>query len=438
MDELKKLIEAMKASFEAFKAENESRLKQIEARGSADPLTVEKLSKIGVEIADLQAKVQAKTQQLAAIEKAVALSLAPGNAPSGKPQRVYNSIGEQLLDVRADALARGLPSEARSRLEKVVAVATGAGESVPADGGWLVQKDTAAPLDLGTQQTGILASRCTPIPISANSNGVRIPIMNETSRASGSRYGGIQVFWADEAATFTASRPRFRMFESNLKKLIGLMYATDELLADAVALTAMVNRWFPLEFGFKLDDGIVNGTGVGQMLGFLQSPALVSVTKETGQKAQTLLYENIAKMFARLIDSSDANAIWLYNRDALPQLLTMSLSVGTGGAPIFLPATGAADRPYNMLLGKPMISIEQAATLGTVGDINLVDLSEYALATKGNIVMASSIHVQFLTDEMAFRWTYRVDGQPFRNAPTVPFTGAGNTRSPFVALATRA
>ena len=83
-----------------------------------------------------------------------------------------------------------------------------------------------------------------------------------------------------------------------------------------------------------------------------------------------------------------------------------------------------------------MIPFEQCSTLGTVGDIALVDYSQYALANKGGVQAAQSIHVAFLTDEVAFRWIYRVDGSPLWNAPLTPYKGS-STLSPFVVLATR-
>jgi hypothetical protein len=46
------------------------------------------------------------------------------------------------------------------------------------------------------------------------------------------------------------------------------------------------------------------------------------------------------------------------------------------------------------------------------------------------------MHVAFLTDEMTFRITYRVDGEPIWNAPLTPYKGA-NTLSPFVTLQSR-
>jgi hypothetical protein len=49
---------------------------------------------------------------------------------------------------------------------------------------------------------------------------------------------------------------------------------------------------------------------------------------------------------------------------------------------------------------------------------------------------ATSMHVRFVTDEMTFRFTYRVDGQPLWNVPLTPFQGS-NTKSPFIVLAQR-
>ena len=85
-----------------------------------------------------------------------------------------------------------------------------------------------------------------------------------------------------------------------------------------------------------LDDGIVNGTGVGQLLGILNSGCLVTVNKETGQHAATVMAENVIKMDARILGSGES-AVWLCNKNIKPQLYTMSIAVGTGGVPITCP-----------------------------------------------------------------------------------------------------
>jgi len=89
------------------------------------------------------------------------------------------------------------------------------------------------------------------------------------------------------------------------------------------------------------------------------------------------------------------------------------------------------------LLGRPIIPIEQCAALGTVGDIILADMSQYVRCVKGGIQSASSIHVQFTTDETTFRWVYRTDGQPIWNSPLTPYKDTTKTQSPFIVLAVR-
>ncbi len=122
--------------------------------------------------------------------------------------------------------------------------------------------------------------------------------------------------------------------------------------------------------------------------------------------------------------------------DIEPQLFTMSLTVGSGGVPVYMPAGGVSGTPYSTLFGRPVIPLEQCQTLGTPGDIILADFSQYLLIDKGGINAASSIHVRFLYDENVFRFIYRVDGQPIWNQPVTPFKGS-STKSPFVALAAR-
>jgi len=164
----------------------------------------------------------------------------------------------------------------------------------------------------------------------------------------------------------------------------------------------------------------------------------VTVSKEIGQPAATILAENVIKMWARMWSRSRPNAVWFINQNIEPQLYTMSLSVGVGGIPVYMPANGLSDSPYGKLMGRPVIPIEQCQTLGTLGDIILADFSQYVLADKGGIQTAQSIHVQFTTDESVFRFVYRVDGQPIWNSALTPYKGgASNSLSPFVVLETR-
>lgn len=310
--------------------------------------------------------------------------------------------------------------------------AAGLSEGVNADGGFLVDKDFSQKILSQVYASAQLASRCRRVQISGPSNGLKINVIDETSRADGSRFGGVQAYWAAEAAAATASKPKFRQLELSLKKLMGLCYVTDELMSDTVAMSQVITDSFVQEMAFKLDDAILNGDGDGKPLGILEGAGLVAVAKEAGQAAGTISKENLVKMKARFHGQLDG-AVWLINQALEPQLNLMTL--GDLGA--YFPGGTFANQPYDQLFGRPVVRCEQAAAPGSVGDISLVDFSKYLLIEKGGIKGETSIHVRFLFDEMAFRWSLRVGGAPIFDSAVTPYKGSASL-SPYVALAERA
>lgn len=361
------------------------------------------------------------------------------------PQAKRAAFGEFLIAVRNAAEDNGLdPRLKKADLrQSQVRAAAGLSETVASDGGFLVTQDIGQTLQKAAFDTGLLAKLTSEIPISTTANGVKIPAINETSRADGSRWGGVQVYWSDEAGAATATKPNFGKVELNLKKLIGLCYVTDELQSDSSALGSYITQAFTEEFAFKLDDSVVRGSGAGAPLGILNAAATVSVAKETSQAAATILYANVSKMKQRMLPRSFQRATWFINVDCQPQLEKMFIPATTvagtenvGGWPAYLPPGGANNAPYGMLFGRPVVPIEQAETCGTVGDIMLLDLGMYLMATKGGVQTASSVHVKFTTDENAYRFVLRIDGQPALKSAITPYKGSG-TLSPFVTLAAR-
>ena len=111
-------------------------------------------------------------------------------------------------------------------------------------------------------------------------------------------------------------------------------------------------------------------------------------------------------------------------------------SVVHAGAPVFLPPGGASGSPYSTLFARPVVPIEQASTLGTVGDVVLADFSQYFLGEKGPMQSAVSVHVRFLYDEWVVRFILRCDGVPAWHNKLTPYKGSA-TQSPFIGLATR-
>ena len=359
----------------------------------------------------------------------------------------FASLGEQLRSIQVAATSRREQLDPRLRrydLSDVnVRAAAGMSEGVGGDGGFLVGTDQGAFIEKQTFETGILAARCSDLTISSNSNGIKMPCADETSRANGSRWGGVQAYWNSEAGALTGTKPKFGQISLTLNKLTALSYVTDELLMDATALETYVTRSVTDELAFKLDDAIVRGSGAGVPLGVLTAPCTVSVAKETSQVASTIVMENATKMMARMLPRSFDRAIWVINVDCIPTMMNMTVKVknvaGTenvGGSAVWIPPGGISGSPYGSLYGRPVITSEHAETAGTVGDIMLLDLGMYWLARKGGIQSASSIHVNFLTDETAYRFIMRIDGQPMLKSAITPYKGSG-TLSSFITLQTR-
>uniref|UniRef100_A0A6M3KIC4 Putative capsid protein n=1 Tax=viral metagenome TaxID=1070528 RepID=A0A6M3KIC4_9ZZZZ len=357
-------------------------------------------------------------------EPVVKVTLDAGDQPFG-------SLGEQLMAVKDTAISQGRVMDERLRSKAIVGIS----EGIPADGGFLVQTDFATGLLEKTFASSGIISRVFRMPISANANSIKIPAVSDASRADGSRSGGIRAYWMSEGGTKTPSYPSFKQVALELKKLIGYTTCTDELLQDASALEAWIMRAFASEFDFKIADAIINGDGAGKPLGVLNAPCLHTVTAETGQGAATIVAENITKMWMSRFGPNSGNYVWLYNQNIEAQLDTMNYGVGaTGGALVYMPPGGISGAPYATLKGRPMIPCEQAATLGTAGDIILADLSQYVMIDKGSVQSASSIHVNFATDQTAFRFVYRCDGQPMWDTYLTPYKGSTSYQSPFVVL----
>lgn len=386
---------------------------------------------------ELRAEIVAKIQELK-MELPVSGPLTlqgPGSgtrALSGHGSGPFKSIGEQFRAIRQAGTPGG---EVDQRLYQIRA-ASGLSETVPSDGGFLLQQDFANDLLTGALDEGKLLRLCKRYTISSNANSIKLNAFDETSRAS-TRFGGTLAYWTAEAGEKIASKPKFRTINLELDKLIVLTYSTDELLEDVSVLSQVIRDTFTSEIAFRTDLAILNGSGVGQPLGVLSSGAVIAVAKQNGQTHDTLVAENIFDMWSRLLPGSESRAVWVCNKNIAPSLFTMAISTGLGGVPVFQPANAMAGSPYQTLMGRPIIWMEQSPTLGDQGDILLADFGGgYVVAEKGGIKFDSSISVRFVYDESVFRAVYRIAGSPVLAAPVTPYVGS--PQSHFVTLAERA
>lgn len=297
-------------------------------------------------------------------------------------------------------------------------------------GGFLVPEGFSPNLKALAAEGDPTAGRTTSVPMS--SPKVTIPARTDKDHSS-SVSGGLVVYRRSETQDVTATRMTMEQVKLESTPLMGLSYATEELLRDsAISFTALLESGFRDEFASKILYEKIHGTGAGTMEGVINTPCAISVTKETGQAADTIVYENLVKMRSRCWRYSDA--IWLYNHDALPQLMQLYMPIGTAGAAMW--QSSAREGEPDMLFGRPAFATEYCETVGTCGDIILGVWSEYLEGTRRPLESAESVHVRFENNERTFRFTMENDGRVWWRSALTPKVST-TTLSPFVMLGDR-
>ena len=397
------------------------------------------VEKMGTEITkDIQEQIKDVVKTTLSDKTDIRKWLLPEEKEIEDPRAGFKNFSDFAICVKNAEVSGGKRMDKRLEdLQTKTSSATSVNEADSEYGGYLIPEEFRNQLlEIAVKKSNIL-NMALVIPMATNA--LNIPYVAGTDRSGGLIHGGIEFKWLDEEADKTETRPKFGKIQLRLKKVAGLVYASDEILEDSpISLEPLLTRMFSDALAWQLDEVFINGSGAGRPLGVLKAPCLIAVAKETGQDADTILYENVLNMYMRMFDKS--SAVFMANDNTFVQLASMSLQVGTAGAPVWLPAGGASGKPYDTLMGKPLIFTEHMQKLGDQGDIMFADWSQYLVGQKAGatVQFASSIHLKFDSDQTAFKFTFRVDGQPWWSSALTPRYATSQTLSPFVTIAERA
>jgi HK97 family phage major capsid protein len=437
-----------KSIYETAKAED--RPPTDDERAKADALKAEAVAftekaqvilddqKAAADLDNVTASIDIPTRQVVAPPESVSHDVEVGDPPAVRdPKGGFKTFNEFALKVK-EAFSPNSP-KLDSRLAEINAAAQGGATYGGADGGFLIPTDFSNRLMARESNPDLpILSMMDQMTVVGNSIEINALIDNDRSSAA-TRHGGIIAYWVKEAGEITKSQLETRQIKLELNKVAALSYATDEELADVANYGSRLFATMSEALTEEILEKVLFGTGAGQPLGILSAtnPCLVSQAKETNQVADTVVFENIVKMWSR--GWRPGRSIWVYNNEVFPQLALMEISVGTGGSAVFLPAGGASAAPFSTLMGRPAFMTDHCSALGDVGDIALIDPSQFILATKGTEENAMSIHLRFQYAETAFRMMFRMDARPWWDAVVTPRKGASTaTLSPAVYLAERA
>jgi HK97 family phage major capsid protein len=327
-----------------------------------------------------------------------------GGVDRGQKMGGFESAGAWLMAVKK----AGQTGELDKRLQNSVMK-----ESVGEDGGFLVPEEISNAILKKLAGDDSLMARTTSFQVGGNALTINVDEAQPWNN-------GIQAYWTAEGAPITESKPSFKQASWRLQKLAALVKATDELLEDATALESYIMAAAPNAIMHKVNSAILTGNGVGKPLGIINSSFAVTVSKESGQAADSVQAENIVKMYSRMFPSSRPNAVWYINPAVEEQLRL--LKDANDNFIYLTPGSQMNQSPYATLLGRPVVPLMGGMpALGDVGDIVFADLSYYYMIRKAaGIKSATSIHLHFDREITSFRFSLRVDGK-------VPFTAPVTT-----------
>ena len=292
-----------------------------------------------------------------------------------------------------------------------------------------------------TRLGGIL-EKCMPIVLT-NYGGVRMPGMLDHDRYTAAmKYGGIIVYNTAEGSQITSSGPlKWREIRLEPESKTALCAATQQMLSVVANFGAFLTDKMGDAIGDTIVGDVMFGNGAGIALGMFaaENAGCVEVAKEDEQVADSIVMQNIVQMETHLAEGSEESAEYWYNGEGLPQLMTMTLDVGTGGHAVYLRGNSIDGKPHSILWGRKITKTFKCKALGERADICLGDPSQYFLATRGTLRTEMSIHFLFDYDKTAFKAVMEVDGRPAWDQTLRPENSASDFRvAPWVVVAERA
>ena len=333
MDELKKMIEAIGRAFEQFKAENDTRIKQIEAKGHADPILAEKVEKIN---ADLSAMSEMK-RQMEAIETAVARGQFPGGGSSevNKVKAEHKAAFEKFFRKGID-----------DGLHDLEVKASASTLSDP-DGGFTVPEEVDKAID---RVQGTMSAMRRLATVRSISTDTYKKLVGQGGASSG---------WVAEKGTRAETdTPTLKEIAINTKELYAMPAATQTLLDDSsIDIGAWLADEVGIEFNDEEGDAFISGNGVEKPKGIAAYSMITNASYEWGKVGYVAGgHASLLNNLDKLIDIQHAlktsyrnGASWLMNDSTCGVIRKFKDGDGQ-----YIWRPGLIEGAPDILLGKPV------------------------------------------------------------------------------------
>lgn len=375
-------------------------------------------------------KIEARARDLERVKEREAALLAEENAAAAEQTKKENAAAGEFKSAAEYMQAiyeYRIDGEKDPRLKRIDKKDL-SGE-IGSSGGFLVPAAQQTEILTARGEASFLRKYAKFVPMGARV--VSYPALDYSQGAAGvsAFFGGVQVYYTAENTNVTESQPKFKEIELHARELQGYCEIPNSLLRDSpVSLEAFLKGQFSFggALGFKEDYDSLRGIGAGKLLGVLNSPGKLTVTRNASTDFK---FVDAVTMKSKMLMAGAP--VWVINQSVMPKLYGF---VDAGNNNLFLPAVrGLGDKPVDMLLGYPIIWTEKLPALGTQGDVCLIDFSFYLLGDRQRIMMDIDTSYKFQSNQTAFRVTEAIAGQPWL-VNTITLADGATTVSPYVVL----
>ena len=207
-----------------------------------------------------------------------------------------------------------------------------------------------------------------------------------------------------EAGAYTETTPYLKQLEWQVSDaLSGYVKVSRELRQDtAGAIGEVVGSRIRRAVNARLAFFVLNGTGVGQPLGILNSSALVQSPHATATAFVAADALNMIARFEPLIGAG----MWVANRTNLPEIHT--IAQGAGGY-----VTDMNREPGTVpMYGFEVFTSEHLPVTDNANSVLLIDGGSYIIFEHGPFYLEFSEHADFLNGNDVWRFGQRIDGKP--------------------------
>lgn len=302
------------------------------------------------------------------------------------------------------------------------------GEGIPSAGGFSVPPQFAAEWLDASLPNELVRNLCKVYPMESAS--LEVIGFDGADMSSGATHGGLTMTFQAEGSTASAQTAKLRKIMLTAK--MGAIYVDSsiELMQDGKGFAENLQKALQQSMGYGIDRFCIAGSGAGEPQGILSAPCKIQITKESGQNNDTIVYQNLKKLFARSLTPD--KSVFLFNPTAIPDLLEQSIAIGVGGAHV--PLLNESNGKFT-IFGRPVYFHPAMPTIGDADDCAFVDFGFYALGLRKEVWIDQTDAVRWLQRERSLRILLRFDGQCTLNAAVTPEHGL--SLSPVVTMAAR-